>query len=77
MRDKSKLMAQDSPEGAWTKSSFSGGGSGSDCLEVLKIDGGVLLRDSKNPNGPKIALWNTEYAAFVQGVKADEAGLVL
>ena len=76
MRDKRELLAQDNPEGAWEKSSFSGGGSGSDCLEVLKVDGGVILRDSEDPDGAKIALWNSEYAAFVKGVQANESGLV-
>ncbi|MES4908227.1 MULTISPECIES: DUF397 domain-containing protein [unclassified Streptomyces] len=76
MRDKSELMAQDVPEDAWTKSSFSGGGSGGDCLEVAKLRGGVALRDSENP-GMRIYLTDAEYRAYTQGVQAREPGLVL
>lgn len=33
----------------WRKSSYSGGGQGSDCVEVNDLN--TALRDSKNPDG--------------------------
>jgi Domain of unknown function (DUF397) len=74
--DIDELMAEEIPAEAWTKSSFSGGGSGSDCLEVAKIRGGVVLRDSKNLT-MRIYLTTSEYTAFLNGVRAGEEGLVL
>ncbi|MCT9930750.1 DUF397 domain-containing protein [Planotetraspora sp. A-T 1434] len=32
----------------------------------------IAVRDSKNPDGPKLFFTPSEWAAFVQGVKADE-----
>ncbi|MET8342484.1 DUF397 domain-containing protein [Streptomyces microflavus] len=75
-RDLSSLSAQEIPESAWTKSSFSGNGSGSDCVEVAALQGGRALRDSKNPEGPKLFFTDSEWTAFIQGVQADEAGLI-
>ncbi|MEU3979662.1 DUF397 domain-containing protein [Streptomyces sp. NPDC026672] len=76
MLNKSELSGQAIPESAWVKSSFSGAGSGGDCVEVAKIEGGRALRDSKNPSGPKLFFTNAEWSAFVAGVQADEADLV-
>lgn len=54
----------------WRKSSYSGG-DGGDCLEVA--DGHptttVPVRDSKNPEGPKLTFRAASWAAFVEGVK--------
>jgi len=36
----------------WRKSSFSGGESGSECVEVAFVGPAAALRDSKNPGGP-------------------------
>jgi hypothetical protein len=57
----------------WKKSTFSEGES--ECVEVAMAQGGVLVRDSKNPGGP--ALWFTrfEWIAFLYGVLAGEFGL--
>ncbi len=40
-------MAQDI---VWQKSSFSGGGDSSDCVEVAAVDGELLLRESDEPS---------------------------
>ncbi|MEZ0076478.1 DUF397 domain-containing protein [Planotetraspora sp. GP83] len=32
----------------------------------------IAVRDSKDPDGPKLFFTPSEWAAFVQGVKADE-----
>ncbi|MGW2568655.1 DUF397 domain-containing protein [Streptomyces sp. NPDC001537] len=52
----------------WYRSSYSGGG-GDDCLEVTDAYVGVVpVRDSKNPDGPKLAFGTAAWAAFVEGV---------
>jgi hypothetical protein len=63
-------MAQEIPENAWVKSSFSGNGSGSDCVEVAKIEGGRALRDSKNPAGGDLRFPEDQMTAFLQDLKA-------
>jgi len=56
----------------WRKSSYSGNG-GSDCVEVASnLTGFVLVRDSKDREGPRLALSDQAWSAFVQGVKQAE-----
>jgi hypothetical protein len=53
----------------WRKSSYSQGGG--DCLEVATgHPTAVPVRDSKNPEGPKLVFGAGSWAAFVDGVKA-------
>jgi hypothetical protein len=40
----------------WRKSSRSGTGGQSNCVEVANLSGGVGVRDSKDPSGPRITL---------------------
>jgi hypothetical protein len=39
------------------------------------VSGGVLVRDSKNPNGPELWFTSLEWIAFLYGVMAGEFGL--
>lgn len=56
----------------WRKASFSGD-QGGDCVEVADLpNGGRLVRDSKNPTGPRLAFTPGEWTAFVKGVRAGE-----
>ncbi|MBB6419189.1 DUF397 domain-containing protein [Streptomyces sp. AK010] len=49
----------------WTKSSYSTD-EGPDCVEVATPDETrVLVRDSKNPHGPRLALTPTTWASFL------------
>ena len=49
----------------WIKSSYSTS-SGPDCVEVAVPDERhVLVRDSKNPHGPRLALAPTAWATFL------------
>lgn len=49
----------------WRKSSYTGV-EGGDCVEIAdNIPGTVLVRDSKRPHGPALALPATAWAAFV------------
>jgi hypothetical protein len=53
----------------WHKSTFSNG-SGGACLEVAtNLPGIVAVRDSKDPNGPKLAFTNQAWSAFVQAIR--------
>ncbi|MFF3491399.1 DUF397 domain-containing protein [Streptomyces sp. NPDC002795] len=57
---------------SWRKSSYSGG-DGGDCLEVADahtpVTGIVPVRDSKNPNGPKLALRAAAWSAFIADLR--------
>lgn len=62
-------MAQEIPEDAWGKSSYSGTGSGSDCVEVAPLQGGRAIRDSKNKADGELRLTEDRMSAFLQSVK--------
>lgn len=49
---------------SWHKSSYSSGGSG-DCVEVAPCPAAIHVRDSKNPQGPQLALAPTTWADFL------------
>ncbi|GAA3121591.1 DUF397 domain-containing protein [Streptomyces rectiviolaceus] len=48
----------------WRKSSYSNG-SGGECVEVAAVEQAVLVRDSKRPGGPLIALQPRAWSAFL------------
>ncbi|MBT2412809.1 DUF397 domain-containing protein [Streptomyces sp. ISL-12] len=56
-------------EKAWFKSSYSGGGSGSDCVEVVFLADGAALRDSKNPGGSVLRFAADSMGAFLAHIK--------
>ncbi|MFD4944393.1 DUF397 domain-containing protein [Streptomyces sp. NPDC058239] len=49
----------------WFKSSYSSSGDGNDCIEVATTPGAVLVRDSKNLQGPRRAFVSGAWADFV------------
>ncbi|OQQ18163.1 DUF397 domain-containing protein [Streptomyces sp. M41(2017)] len=57
--------AQDVSELAWFKSSYSDGPDGNSCIEVATTPGAVLVRDSKNAAGPRLAVTPGAWADFV------------
>ena len=60
----------------WIKSSFSY--SNSNCVELASLPaGGVMMRDSKNPDAPLLAFTAGEFAAFLAGAKAGEFDALL
>lgn len=71
-----ELLAHDLTGAEWTKSTFSGGGSG-DCLEVTHVPekGGWVLRHSVLTH-IVMPLTEAEYRAYCDGVKANQTGLV-
>lgn len=48
----------------WIKSSYSTA-EGPDCVEVAPTHSAVLVRDSKNPTGPCLALTPATWATFL------------
>ncbi|UFQ18966.1 MULTISPECIES: DUF397 domain-containing protein [Streptomyces] len=48
----------------WRKSSYSGG-SGDDCVEIAPCPAAIHVRDSKNAEGPQLALEPRAWAHFV------------
>ncbi|MGW7349887.1 DUF397 domain-containing protein [Streptomyces sp. NPDC054784] len=49
----------------WVRSSYSG--NSGNCVEVAALpEGGRLLRDSKDPHGPRLAVTNGQFTAFVR-----------
>jgi Domain of unknown function (DUF397) len=56
------------------KSSYSG--SGGNCVEVARgANGRVLVRHSGDHTGPHLSFTESEWEAFVRGVKDDEFDL--
>ncbi|WP_221353179.1 DUF397 domain-containing protein [Streptomyces beigongshangae] len=53
-----------SPHPSWIKSSYSTD-EGPDCVEVAAAPAHVLVRDSKNPDGPRLTLTPTTWTAFL------------
>ena len=57
---------------SWQKSSYSGG-SGGQCIEVA-APGRVLVRDSKNPDGGRLAFSPQAWREFAARIKNGNAG---
>ncbi len=53
----------------WRKSSRSGT-NGGNCIEVAGASRTVAVRDSKNPDGPKLAFAGRGWASFTGSIKA-------
>jgi hypothetical protein len=56
----------------WHKSSRSGGnnGGGSNCLEVATTPKAILARDSKDPDGPRLAVTPAAWSTFTNAVRS-------
>ncbi|MEU4804726.1 DUF397 domain-containing protein [Actinosynnema sp. NPDC023587] len=51
----------------WRKSSHSGG-NGADCVELAHAATALLVRDSKNPDGPVLTFPSTDVAGFLRSL---------
>ncbi len=58
----------------WRKSSYSGH-SGGECVEVADLSPMVGVRDSKDPDGPKLTFSASAWSAFTRSVKSNEHDL--
>src|SRR5947209_79221 len=57
----------------WCKSSHSGT-HGGNCVEVARtLPAAVAVRDSKDPDGPKLIFTPADWAAFTQALRTDNA----
>ncbi|MGO9779882.1 MAG: DUF397 domain-containing protein [Streptosporangiaceae bacterium] len=55
--------------GVWRKSSYSGG-NGGECVEVGPTGHPlIVVRDSKDPNGPKLAFTPPAWESFMQRMR--------
>ncbi|MCN9242994.1 DUF397 domain-containing protein [Streptomyces sp. RY43-2] len=52
-------------EPAWFKSSYSSGSEGDSCVEIATVPGTVHVRDSKDVQGPQLALSATAWGDFL------------
>jgi Domain of unknown function (DUF397) len=59
----------------WRKASRSGN-NGGNCVEVAQnLPGAVAVRDSKDPDGPKLVFSPEDWRTFTAGMKAGEFDL--
>lgn len=56
----------------WFKASPSNGSGGNNCVEAAWTDDGIAIRDSKDRFGPRLLFTNSEWAAFLEGVRKGE-----
>jgi hypothetical protein len=54
---------------AWRRSTFCGSSA---CVEVAKVDGEFLVRDSKNPEQAALRFTADEWVAFARGMAAGD-----
>ena len=52
----------------WRKSSYSSG-NGGNCVEAASLAAGLLVRDSKDPDGPALAIAPADWNTFTDLVK--------
>ncbi|MFI0355554.1 DUF397 domain-containing protein [Actinomadura sp. 9N407] len=55
----------------WRKSSHSDH-AGGDCVEVANLSTTIGVRDSKDPNGPKLAFSAADWRSFTRRIKTGE-----
>ncbi|WP_428952805.1 DUF397 domain-containing protein [Streptomyces sp. cg35] len=49
----------------WHKSSYSSSSDGNDCVEVAPTPTTIHIRDSKNPDGPRLTATPSTWTAFL------------
>ncbi|MDX3309161.1 DUF397 domain-containing protein [Streptomyces sp. NPDC054884] len=66
-----KASTEDASELHWFKSSYSSGTDGNSCVEIATTPGTVHVRDSKNVEGPRLAVAPGAWADFVAHASED------
>lgn len=61
-------IAKTGPPGTWRRSSYSG--TNGDCVEATASGPTVIVRDSKNPEGTRLAFGQAAWRVFATGLKA-------
>ena len=59
----------------WRKSSYSGSNGGA-CVEARALPAAVAVRDSKDPDGPKLLFTPEAWAAFATSLRAAALGRI-
>ncbi|TDC53693.1 DUF397 domain-containing protein [Actinomadura sp. KC345] len=59
----------------WRKSSRSGGGNDDACVELAELADRVWVRDSKDPDGERLAFGRDAFAGLLERVKRGELAL--
>jgi hypothetical protein len=54
----------------WRKSSYSEGGTSGQCVELANLGPGIGVRDSTDPDGPRLSVRRAALAALVRELKA-------
>lgn len=59
-------------EGRWRKSTYSA--EQAECVEVASLAPRrmIVVRDSKNPNGPRLHLTGAQWGAFLEQITRDD-----
>ena len=58
----------------WRKASYSNSNGGA-CVEVATTAHAVAVRDSKDPDGPKLAFTAEAWDSFIEHIKRGQPGL--
>ncbi|PKK15291.1 DUF397 domain-containing protein [Thermomonospora sp. CIF 1] len=58
----------------WRKSSYSGGLNDDACVELARFPGGIVIRDSKHPEGCRLEVPREAFAALLAQMKRGELG---
>ncbi|TDB89815.1 DUF397 domain-containing protein [Actinomadura sp. 7K534] len=64
---------KDTPSLHWRKSSYSGH-EGGNCVEVARLASLVGVRDSKDPDGPKLMFSPAAWDGFTADIKSGAGG---
>ncbi|MEU1756125.1 DUF397 domain-containing protein [Micromonospora matsumotoense] len=62
------MTAPDVHAARWRRSSRSSA-SGSNCVEVAELFGGLAVRDSKDPGGPALHFGRDAWSSFLGGLR--------
>ncbi|MFI0447443.1 DUF397 domain-containing protein [Actinomadura sp. 6N118] len=69
------MTGQIHPPIRWRKSSRSDS-SGGACVELADLGGGVAVRDSRDPEGPRLVFGAADWEAFARRIKDGGLDLV-
>lgn len=58
----------DMTRAVWRKSSYTTS-NGGDCVELASVPGTVAVRDSKDPDGPRLVFDRRAFAKFLTHIK--------
>jgi hypothetical protein len=64
----------DNPTVRWQKSSYSDH-AGGECVEVAVLSSAIGIRDSQNPDGPRLSVTPSAWQALSQRIKDGEHNL--